>query len=143
MTPNADVVAKRLAAIADLLFDLESVGSVPPVTLESDRLLRHAVERILTQLVDLSVSINSHLAAGRGRVPQTYRQSFLAMAEIGAIPFDLAQALAPSAGLRNVLTHEYVDADMELVSRAIPAALVDYRQYVAAVARWMATQAEA
>ena len=63
MTLDRDTVVVRLGLMNDLLGDLESVGSVDAVRLRSDRMARHAVERILTQLVEFAVSINSHIAA--------------------------------------------------------------------------------
>jgi uncharacterized protein YutE (UPF0331/DUF86 family) len=136
MTLDRDTVVVRLAMMNDLLRDLESIGWVDSLRLRSDRIARHAVERILTQLVEFAVSINSHVAASvSGSVPGIYRDSFRAAADAGFITADLAERLAPSAGLRNVLTHEYVEVDLDLVAAGAGAALVDYRAYVRAVAR--------
>jgi uncharacterized protein YutE (UPF0331/DUF86 family) len=109
MTLDRDTVAVRLGLMNDLLGDLESVGSVDAARLRSDRMARHAVERMLTQLVEFAVSVNSHIAAVAGSVPGTYRESFFAAADAGFISTDLAERLAPSAGLRNILTHKYVE----------------------------------
>ena len=58
---------------------------------------------MLTQLVELAAQINTHIVAAAGKVPPAgYRESFLAAAEVGARPADLAASLAPSAGLRNL-----------------------------------------
>jgi uncharacterized protein YutE (UPF0331/DUF86 family) len=135
MSIDADVLILRLGLMRELLADLESVGEVDARRLRNDRLTRHAVERILTQLVDLAVSINSHVAASAGKTPSNYRESFHAAAAAGLINVDLAQRLAPSAGLRNVLTHDYVDIDLGLVAGAVTAARRDYGEYVTAVAR--------
>lgn len=136
MTLDRDTVVVRLGLMNDLLGDLESVGSVDAVRLRSDRMARHAVERILTQLVEFAVSINSHIAAAvSGSVPGTYRESFFAAADAGILSADLAERLAPSAGLRNVLTHEYVEVDLDLVAAAVGTAIVDYRAYVREVAQ--------
>ena len=136
MTLDGDTVVLRLGIMNDLLGDLESIGGVDAARLRSDRITRHAVERILTRLVELGVSINSHVAAAMtGSVPGTYRESFLAAADAGFISADLAERLAPSAGLRNILTHAYVEVDLDLVAAAVQTAIVDYRAYVGAVAQ--------
>ena len=144
MSIDADVLVLRLGLMRELLADLDSVGEVDARRLRDDRLTRHAVERILTrhaveriltQLVDLAVSINSHVAASAGKTPSSYRESFHAAAAAGLINVDLAQRLAPSAGLRNVLTHDYVDIDLGLVAGAVTASRRDYGEYVTAVAR--------
>ena len=135
MSIDADVLVLRLGLMRELLADLDSVGEVDARRLRDDRLTRHAVERILTRLVDLAVSINSHVAASAGKTPSSYRESFHAAAAAGLINVDLAQRLAPSAGLRNVLTHDYVNIDLGLVAGAVTAARRDYGEYVTAVAR--------
>lgn len=138
MTVDAAIVQERLRLLRDLLADLDLVGEVTTDRLNRDRILRHAVERIITQLVDLSVSINSHIAAAtHGRAPATYRESFAAAAAAGAIAGDLAAELAPSAGLRNVLTHEYVAVDLALVADSVPLAREGFRRYVAEIARFL------
>lgn len=139
--PLLDVAAVhgKLATMAALLDDLDGVGDVDEALLERDRMLRHAVERVLTQLVDLAVSLNGHVAVAGGRpAPATYRESFAAAAAAGALPAALAERLAPSAGLRNVLVHEYAAVDLGLVVRGVELARTDYRSYVRALAGWSA-----
>ena len=105
----------------DLLDDLDGIAEVDASRLETDRIVRHAVERIITQLVDLAVSVNSHISAAvAGEAPATYRDSFSAAANAGAMSPELAAELAPSAGLRNILTHEYATIDIGLVAQAVP-----------------------
>lgn len=141
MTPrelDADVVHARLRLMRELLDDLEEVGEVTADLLERERLTRRAVERILGQLVDLAVSVNGHVAAALlDRGPSDYRNSFRLAAEAGVIPEELARDLAPSAGLRNVLIHEYTAIDLDRVARSVPAARDGYRRYVSEVARFL------
>ena len=74
---DAGVVQARLTLIRGLLDDLRSVGEVTADLLQRDRMLRHGVERVLGQLVELAVSINGHVGAALlGRAPQDYRTSF-------------------------------------------------------------------
>ncbi len=139
MTPpsvDAALVHAKLTAMRELLDDLDTVGPVDAARLTADRMLRHAVERILTQLVELAVGVNGHVAVGRlGRGATTYRESFTLAARAGAVPEDLAQRLAPSAGLRNVLVHEYAQVDLALVAWGVELARRDYRTFVREVAR--------
>ena len=44
----------------------------------------------------------------------------------------------PSAGLRNVLVHAYVDLDLARLVAAVPLASEQYAEYVRQVARWVA-----
>ena len=139
MTPpavDAALVHAKLLTMRELLDDLDAAGPVDAGRLTDDRMLRHAVERILTQLVELAAAVNGHLAVGRlGRGAATYRESFRLAAQAGAVPHDLAERLALSAGLRNVLVHEYAQVDLALVARGVDLARTDYRAYVREVAR--------
>jgi uncharacterized protein YutE (UPF0331/DUF86 family) len=138
---DENVVGARLRLLWQLLDDLEAAGDVTVERLETDRLLRHAVERILTQLVEVAVSINSHVAGSlTGRSPATYRESFGAAADAGVISAELAAELAPSAGLRNVLVHEYLTIDLRLVASSIPRARAAYAGYATAVARYLTSR---
>ncbi|MDN5572002.1 MAG: DUF86 domain-containing protein [Propionibacteriaceae bacterium] len=140
MTPkdfSASVVLERLALMRQLLADLEVLGDVSPQRLAGDRLTRHAVERIVTQLVTLATDINAHTAASLAATPPTDARAALdAMASLGVLEPRLAEALKPSIGLRNVLVHEYVGIDIALVARSTVAARRDHADYVRQVAAW-------
>lgn len=139
MTPapvDHGMIAGKLRLMRGLLDDLEAVGEITADRLVQDRMLRHAVERVLTQLVDLAVSVNSHIASARlGRAPASYRESFGLAAQAGVIDTELAARLAPAAGLRNILVYEYTEVDLAQVAAAVPPALRDFSAYVAEVAR--------
>ncbi len=80
MTPrdiDRGVLQARLRLIEELLDDLERAGELTADMLERDRMLRHAIERILSQMVELAVSINGHISATvLNEAPKDYRSSF-------------------------------------------------------------------
>lgn len=137
MTPgrlDPEVVQRRLREIRVQIDRLDELGDLDAARLRSDWIVAAAVERLLIAAVDLAVEVNTHLVVAAGRVPpQDYRSSFGGAAEAGWLPRELAERLAPSAGLRNVLVHRYLDIDPEQVAAAAVQARSDYRQYVRAV----------
>lgn len=141
MTPghlDVGVVQARLRLIEGLLDDLEGIGELTATMLEQDRMLRHAVERILSQLVELAVAANSHVSATvLNEAPKDYRSSFQLAATAGLIGADLAAELQPSVGLRNVLAHEYVDIDLEMVAVGVRMARSGYRAYLQEASAWL------
>lgn len=141
MTPrrlDPAVIQERLREIQLLLADLVEVGEVDAERLRRERPTRHVVERVLSQIVELAGSINTHIVASLlGRSPDSYADSFDEVARAGVLEWDLAAALRPSAGMRNVLVHDYLEVDHGKVSAAIPLALEQYGQYVRHVARWL------
>jgi uncharacterized protein YutE (UPF0331/DUF86 family) len=133
---DPSIVQARLSTMRALLDDLAAI--VPDADIHSDRMLRHAVERILTQLVELAASVNEHVVGARvQQVATSYRESFELAAECGLIDADLRDELLPSVGLRNVLVHEYLAVDLGIVAAAIPRAINGYRSYVAQVAAFV------
>jgi uncharacterized protein YutE (UPF0331/DUF86 family) len=114
---DAEIVQRRLRMIEELLEDLGSIEMLTEERLKHDRMLRHAIERILTQLVELAVSVNSHVAATHlGKASADYRSSFALAESAGLIDAVLAERLERSVGLRNILTHEYVSVGVGVVA---------------------------
>jgi uncharacterized protein YutE (UPF0331/DUF86 family) len=131
-------VQAKLRSLDELLDALRLVGEVDGARLGQEVLLRLAVERALTQSVDLIVSVCSHVvAAETTTVPTTYRDAVRAASEHGLISTDLAQSLAAAVGLRNILVHEYARADLSIVAAAVPAAQRDLADFVRQVASWL------
>lgn len=141
MTPkdlSARTILARLTLMRELLDDLDMVGTPSAGDLQDDRLRRRALERILTQLVDLASDINQHAASTlSGDLASDYRETFDAAARLGMIPTSLAEKLKPSVGMRNALVHEYVTIDLDLVASAVPVARDQYGSYVRHVAQWL------
>lgn len=124
----------------ELLGDLDDlVGTPTGEELRSDRARRLIAERILTQLIDIAVGVNSHLAAVQlGRAPRDHRESFDMAAEAAGIPTEVARSLRDAAGLRNVLVHAYLEIDLDLVAAAVPRARESFASYIRAVAAFLA-----
>ena len=62
-------------------------------------------------------------------IPESYRDSFLEAGTQGLVPEELAESLALSAGLRNVLVHAYEEIDYEIVAMSVSRALDDVRRF--------------
>lgn len=133
--PDREVLGRRLRLLREALDDLGHLRGVPVERLRDEAITRAAAERLIQVVVDLAVDVNAHLAVtSLGRAPTTGRESFLLAAEVGAIDRDLAQRLAPAAGLRNLLVHRYADLRVELVADAVDSVLDGFAVYTRQVA---------
>lgn len=141
MTPrrlDVDSVTAKLELMDGALAILRGIEPVDAERLDVDGVVRGAVERYLMLLVDQAVAINLHLASVLGgAIERDYTTSFAAAAEVGVITRELAAQLAGSAGMRNVLVHEYVRVDTEQVAAAVPRAVEGYGAYVRSVAAFL------
>lgn len=75
-----------------------------------------------------------HLLRAHGSpTPPDYYRSFTLLGQADLIPNELAEALAPSTGLRNRLVHEYDDLDDRIVLEAVAEVRRLFPEYARAV----------
>lgn len=134
-----EFVRRKLALIADDLGRLVAFRDVSLEALRADEVRLAAVERMLERIVMRAIDVNEHLiaalASGEGRISRpTYRDTFLMLADLGVYDKDFGQRIAASAGLRNILVHDYNDIDRRIVHASIVSCLRDYHEYVERVA---------
>src|SRR5262245_15821021 len=95
---------------------------------------RKAAERFLQEAIEAALDINAHVLAESGApVPDDYYNGFIGMGERHILSPELAGRLAPSAGLRNRLVHEYETLDDARVLAAIATFLELYPHYIRAI----------
>ena len=132
-----DVVVRKVSNIKKYLKQLEKNANVDLDDYKEDFERQLIVERLMHLLIESAIDINMHLVVSDGQPPpETYRDSFLAMAKIGVISSELATEIAPSAGLRNRLVHDYDDVNLEIIYGAIDFALTLYPKYLQQVEQY-------
>ena len=128
------LVRRKLTAISRNLADLEPIAGLSLQEYMSDRLRRKAVERLLQEVVDAAVDVNLQLLRTLDvELPGDYYTSFIEMGRHGVLTLELAERLAPAAGLRNRLVHEYDDIDDAIVLSAVRVASQDLGEFVTAI----------
>lgn len=135
MTPiDAAIVRRKLGHIMRSLDLLRSIRTMPLAEYRTRVWERKGAERVLQEAIEAALDINAHLIAERGQdVPDDYFGGFVKLGDLGILPRDLAHALAPSAGLRNRLVHEYDDLDDAKVLSAVGTLLDLYPRYIEAI----------
>nr|WP_322820862.1 DUF86 domain-containing protein [Chloroflexus sp.] len=56
--------------------------------------------------------------------PRSYYEAILRMGELGVLPPDFAGHLAPLAGLRNILVHDYIQIDWDEVYASLASLMI-------------------
>jgi uncharacterized protein YutE (UPF0331/DUF86 family) len=135
MSPiDAAVVRRKLGHIMTSLDLLRPMRTMPLDEYRTRVWERKGVERVLQEAIEAALDVNAHLIAECGHdVPDDYFGGFLKLGQLGILPEDLARALAPSAGLRNRLVHEYDTIDDAKVLAAVGATLDLYPRYIQAI----------
>lgn len=130
------VLATRIAAIRDAV---ARIGEVLPASAEAllaDRTAREIVALNVFVALQESVSLAAHWLADEGlQVPRSYAEVFRGLGERGVIGPELATRLASSAGLRNLLAHQYGAVDFRRVHEIASTRLGDLLDFCNELAR--------
>ena len=143
MSPfDTDIIRAKIAIILDDLKALEPIEQMSQDEYLRDLYKRKATERLLQELIEAAIDINTHIIVGSGYAPpDDYYQSFIRAGELGFLSPDLAEKLAPSAGLRNRLVHEYDRIDHSIILEAVSMAEEFYARYIQEISAVISRQA--
>jgi uncharacterized protein YutE (UPF0331/DUF86 family) len=132
------VVRRKLGIIVGNLDALHPIADLSTDAYRLDLFRRKGTERLLQELIEAALDINAHvLVQEHARPPDDYHEGFALLAQAGVIPRDLAASLAPSAGLRTRLVHEYDDIVDAIVLDAVRKAIQLYPRYVEAIEAYL------
>lgn len=132
MSPlEKEIIRKKLTVIVENLKALEPIENMTKEEYIKDLYKRKATERLLQELIEAAIDINTYIIVHTGdTVPDDYYESFIKVRELKIISKELAEKLAPSAGLRNRLVHEYDLLEHSLVLGAVGMAQKLYPEYI-------------
>lgn len=83
---------------------------------DADVYLRDIVERNLEVAAQCCIDISHRIISMEAaQKPRDYYEAIIRMGELGVLAPDFARRLAPIAGFRNILVHEYLDVDWDEV----------------------------
>jgi uncharacterized protein YutE (UPF0331/DUF86 family) len=101
----------------------------------SDTYLRDIVERNLEIAAQCCIDVGNRIISIEDAPrPRNSYESFLRLGELGILSIEFARHLAPIAGFRNILVHEYLDIDWNEVFNNLQQ-LDDLVQFAEAVRR--------
>jgi uncharacterized protein YutE (UPF0331/DUF86 family) len=126
-----------LDELSERLARLEPLKERPLADFYEDVYLRDIVERNLEVAAQCCIDICHRIISIEGAAkPRDYYDAILRMAELGVLPPDLTQRLAPLAGFRNILIHEYLAVDWDEVYANL-SDLSDLEQFSSLIRTWL------
>lgn len=135
---DIDLVRRKLSRLNMYLDKLDPVVKKSFNEYLSDFYIKSSTERMIQLIVECASDINNHVVVESGeRPPEDYASSFIKAAEIKLISRGLAEKLKGSAGMRNIIVHEYMDIDDEKIYKIIPIAVSDFKQYIKEVSAYI------
>lgn len=102
-----------------------------------------AVQHGLQLCVQAVLDLASHLVAVHDvPVHEEYRNNLLALAPLGVLPEAFARRIAPMAGFRNILLHQYLDVDLEEVHTLLNEHLDDFAEFAQRIEAFLESREE-
>ena len=80
-----------------------------------------------------AIDIATHLATSAGREASDYASAIDRLREMGVLPGVFGARFRQIAGFRNVLVHDYIEVDLDVVARVLNENLDDFEEF----ARWV------
>lgn len=130
-------IEKRLDELSERLARLEPLRSRSRIEFEQDAYLRDIVERNLEIAIQCCIDIcHRIISIENARKPADYHEAILLTGELGIVPPAFARKIAPMAGFRNILVHEYLVLDWDEVYKNLQQ-LSDLEQFTDLIRNWL------
>lgn len=126
-------VRRKVKWIQEDLKHLEQFRAYSFDEMARDWMRWNALEWTLAKIIGRAIDINQHLLAELGgkeiSPPKDYKETFLCLRHIGALPEEFIVQIAESAGFRNRIIHEYNQIDKNPVYQTVGQAIDQYATY--------------
>lgn len=125
-------ITRKIKLIQEELSRLEDLSHYTFDEISNDFLKLYTVERALEKIITRAIDINQHIISEIGRGDEKvrgYEDTFYVLSGLGVYSKTFAKQIAPSAGLRNRLVHEYNDTKDEIIYESVKDAIVQYSKY--------------
>lgn len=134
-----DVIKPKLSRLVDFLKELEEVKPAGSFSeYKATPSIKRSSERLIQLIVEVAADVNSNIVVGLGQpAPKDYYDTFIKAGEVRLISKTLARKLAPWAGLRNRIVHEYEEIKDKLVFDKIEPTITNFRKYIREVKKFI------
>ena len=125
------VIEERLIILEKALEELVNLrdNSLDDIyhSLEKQWAVEHGLQLAIQTLLD----IGSHILVEEGeRNINNYTDIIRQLGETGIIPKEFSKSIEGMAGLRNILVHEYVSVDLDVVADILQRRLDDFEKFI-------------
>jgi len=135
---DRELITRKMVLIGEDLRRLEPLASKGRDEYVASEIDETLAERYLERLLGRMIDVNYHIVTELGEAPpRDYFESFLALHRVGVLSQELARQLAPAAGLRNRIVHDYDELDPARVHDALQTAVTDVPLYMSEVRRFL------
>ena len=129
---DKNFITRKIKLIQEEISRLEELSNYTFKEIDTDFIKKYSVERALEKIIMRAIDINQHIIAENAVGDEKlrgYEDTFYVLAELGIYPLEFGKQIAPSAGLRNRLVHEYNDTQDEIIYNSVKDAITQYTEY--------------
>lgn len=126
-----EVILRRLVALEEYIQDLQEISrDLTWEQFSNDKVGKRYTERTLHIAIEACLDIAHHIISYEGfREPQTNKECFRILEEEGIIPAKLSEHLQKMAQFRNVIVHDYIRVQPEIVYAIVTRNLADIVEF--------------
>jgi uncharacterized protein YutE (UPF0331/DUF86 family) len=133
---DKDVMNRKLEALRRCIARIESKRPITPDVLRSNYDLQDIIALNLERAVQTCVDIAAHVISQTELPPpSTMGEGLERLAELQAIPRQLAASLQKAVAFRNILVHNYTNINWDIVANILTQHLTDFVQFAQAIDR--------
>lgn len=131
-------IYEKLGYLREYVAALKELSKHSKQKMQSDIILRGAVERYLQLSLEIVLEIGEMIIAAEGfKKPAKHREVIETLGNHGILPKAFAERFAPAAGLRNVLVHRYGELDFSIVYDHVKKELGDFDVFAKRIALYL------
>jgi len=137
MRPEIGGITRRLEKLRECLGKLEPLRKKRRDEFDQQPYLRDIVERNLEVAIQCLIDMGNRIISIEDtEKPRDYYDIFLILGNLQVLPPEFARHIAPLAGFRNILVHDYVSVDWDLVHEHLQN-LEDFYDFETHIKKWL------
>ncbi|MBS3920265.1 MAG: DUF86 domain-containing protein [Deltaproteobacteria bacterium] len=140
MAIDIHFIRRKIKLIQEDLSELDGLAHYSFDEITKDHIKYLAVERLLEKIIMRAIDINQHIIAELGRGDERvrgYEDTFYVLSQFGVYSEEFAKKIAPSAGLRNRLVHEYNNTRQDIIYKSVSEAIAQYAKYCDSILKFI------
>jgi len=133
-------IRRKIKLIQEDLSELDNLAHYSFDEIFKDHIKYLAAERLLEKMIMRAIDINQHMIAELGRGDEQvrgYEDTFYILSQLGIYGEEFAKQIAPSAGLRNRLVHEYNNTRQDIIYKSVNEAVAQYVRYCDSILKFI------
>jgi len=135
---DEEIITSRIAKIREYAKRLCGLLQTPKAEFIQEPAYYLQAERLLEVMIQAMIDIGNHVIAGELlKKPEDYRQVFDILVQNRILPSEFLPKAHELVGLRNLLSHEYLEIDHERLYEEAKAGLGDFEEFCEAIVQFI------